>query len=84
MSEVIGKVPEAKLSDGAKEAKLWRSAERVHLRDGTSWTIVKVLVVTRYTLIVRVNEDDGVKLIPKHAVDRVDLKKQPQGEIQAV
>lgn len=84
MSEVIGKVADPKLSDGAREAKLWRSAEKIHLRDGTIWNIVKVLVVTRYTIIVRVDEGNGdeVKLFPKHAVDRVDMKKQ--GEIQAV
>jgi len=74
----------AEKSDGDKDGKLWRGVETLHLKDGSSLSLSKVLVVTRYTLIVAVKDREELVLVPKHSVIRGDMRPRKLGEIAPV
>lgn len=69
------------LSDQHKDVQMWKACQRLHMRDGEVIDVVKVLLVTRYALVVKM-ANNSTQLISKHAVDRAVLKQQTQEQTQ--
>lgn len=86
MPEKIGEAPaKAQLTDPQRELRLWKSALRMHLRDGSILTVLKVMTVTRYCVALMAQEYAVAQMVPKHAVDRVEMRPPPgAGEISAI